>query len=95
MCVCVCVCVYVCGVCVCVCVCLWCVCACVCVCVVCVCVCVHSNEVFFAPVVTGDGGNDVSMIQAANVGIGILGKVCRGSGVEKANSAMYDLPMVF
>ena len=25
---------------------------------------------------TGDGGNDVSMIQAANVGIGIVGKVC-------------------
>ena len=24
----------------------------------------------------GDGGNDVSMIQAANVGIGIVGKVC-------------------
>lgn len=24
----------------------------------------------------GDGGNDVSMIQAANVGIGIEGKVC-------------------
>lgn len=24
---------------------------------------------------TGDGGNDVSMIQAANVGIGIVGKV--------------------
>ena len=23
----------------------------------------------------GDGGNDVSMIQAANVGIGIVGKV--------------------
>jgi len=25
---------------------------------------------------TGDGGNDVSMIQAANVGVGIVGKVC-------------------
>lgn len=24
----------------------------------------------------GDGGNDVSMIQAANVGVGIVGKVC-------------------
>ena len=24
---------------------------------------------------TGDGGNDVSMIQAANVGVGIIGKV--------------------
>lgn len=24
---------------------------------------------------TGDGGNDVSMIQAADVGVGILGKV--------------------
>ena len=28
--------------------------------------------------VTGDGGNDVSMIQAANVGVGIIGKVCVG-----------------
>jgi len=27
---------------------------------------------------TGDGGNDVSMIRAANVGIGIIGKVCTG-----------------
>jgi len=27
---------------------------------------------------TGDGGNDVSMIQAANVGVGIIGKVCIG-----------------
>ncbi len=27
-------------------------------------------------VAIGDGGNDVSMIQAANVGIGIEGKVC-------------------
>ena len=25
--------------------------------------------------VVGDGGNDVSMIQAANVGLGIVGKV--------------------
>jgi len=25
---------------------------------------------------TGDGGNDVSMIQAADVGVGIIGKVC-------------------
>ena len=25
---------------------------------------------------TGDGGNDVSMIQAADVGIGLVGKVC-------------------
>ncbi len=24
----------------------------------------------------GDGGNDVSMIQAADVGVGIVGKVC-------------------
>ena len=29
-------------------------------------------------VLTGDGGNDVSMIQAANVGVGIIGKVCMG-----------------
>ena len=29
-------------------------------------------------VLTGDGGNDVSMIQAANVGVGIIGKVCIG-----------------
>jgi len=29
-------------------------------------------------VITGDGGNDVSMIQAANVGVGIIGKVCIG-----------------
>ena len=26
-------------------------------------------------VASGDGGNDVSMIQAANVGLGIVGKV--------------------
>ena len=26
---------------------------------------------------TGDGGNDVSMIQMADVGVGIVGKVCR------------------
>jgi len=32
----------------------------------------------FVVVLTGDGGNDVSMIQAANVGVGIIGKVCRG-----------------
>lgn len=25
---------------------------------------------------TGDGGNDVSMIQAADVGVGIVGKAC-------------------
>ena len=25
--------------------------------------------------ISGDGGNDVSMIQAANVGLGIVGKV--------------------
>ena len=37
-------------------------------CVVCV-TCLHV-------LCTGDGGNDVSMIQAANVGIGIVGKVC-------------------
>lgn len=28
----------------------------------------------------GDGGNDVSMIQAADVGVGIVGKACRGIG---------------
>jgi P-type E1-E2 ATPase len=27
--------------------------------------------------ITGDGGNDVSMIQAADAGIGIVGKVRR------------------
>ena len=27
----------------------------------------------------GDSGDNVSMIQAANVGIGIEGKICRGS----------------
>jgi len=32
----------------------------------------------FVVAFTGDGGNDVSMIQAANVGIGIVGKVCTG-----------------
>lgn len=32
----------------------------------------------FCFVCTGDGGNDVSMIQAANAGIGIVGKVSMG-----------------
>ena len=27
-------------------------------------------------VCAGDGGNDVSMIQAADAGVGIVGKVC-------------------
>ena len=30
---------------------------------------------FTHPYLLGDGGNDVSMIQAANVGVGIVGKV--------------------
>ena len=33
---------------------------------------------FLFVIFTGDGGNDVSMIQAANVGVGIIGKVCIG-----------------
>ncbi len=33
------------------------------------------NVLFFFYFVTGDGGNDVSMIQAADCGIGIEGKV--------------------
>lgn len=32
----------------------------------------------------GDGGNDVSMIQAADVGVGIVGKVCRGNSYDHA-----------
>ena len=36
---------------------------------------VYSFNLDFCFVWTGDGGNDVSMIQAADVGVGILGKV--------------------
>ena len=32
--------------------------------------------VYFLFFLLGDGGNDVSMIQAADAGIGIVGKVC-------------------
>lgn len=37
----------------------------------------------FSPFRAGDGGNDVSMIQAADCGIGIEGKVNPQQGVEQ------------
>lgn len=41
--------------------------------------------------VSGDGGNDVSMIQAANVGLGIVGKV---SSSEEGIASLYNqLPL--
>ena len=39
----------------------------------------------------GDGGNDVSMIQTANVGVGIIGK----EGLQAARAADYSIGQVW
>lgn len=45
------------------------------------------NQLGFVTLAIGDGGNDVSMIQAANVGVGISGK----EGLQAARSADFAI----
>ncbi len=39
----------------------------------------------------GDGGNDVSMIQAANVGVGIVGKVSKQALNQWSKWSLYKV----